>query len=61
MVDHTQRHQKKILPAAVKTRRAGLPFEPAPPVPSPFVGLPHQTEAVLVHLIGQDDPQEPPE
>lgn len=61
MVDHTKRHQKKTLQAAVKTRRAGLPFEPAHPVHSPFVGLPHQTEAVLVHLIGQDDPQEPPE
>ncbi|MBI6153444.1 hypothetical protein [Serratia surfactantfaciens] len=58
MVDHTRKHRKKILQAAVKTRRAGVAFVPAFPSTPSFVGLPHQTQAVLVHLIGHDDAQE---
>ncbi|ASL83623.1 MULTISPECIES: hypothetical protein [Serratia] len=58
MVDHTRKHRKKILQAAVNTRRAGLPFAADPPVAPPFIGLAHQTEAVLVHLVGHDDVQE---
>ncbi|OKB66515.1 hypothetical protein BHU62_11600 [Serratia marcescens] len=61
MVSHTQRHHKKILQAAAKTRRAGLAFIPPSPANPTFVSLAHQTEAVLVHLIGHDDAQEPPE
>ncbi len=58
MVDHTRKHRKKILQAAVKTRRAGLTFAPASPATSPFIGLHRQTQAVLIHLIGHDDAQE---
>ncbi|PYA52208.1 hypothetical protein [Serratia marcescens] len=58
MVDHTRKHRKKILQAAVKPRRAALPPAANPPATAHFIGLPHQTEAVLVHLVGDDDAQE---
>lgn len=58
MVDHTRKHRKKILQAAVKTRRAALPLAANSPATAHFIGLPHQTEAVLVHLVGHDDAQE---
>jgi len=58
MVDHTRKHRKKILQAAVKTRRAEPPFTADSPVTPPFIGLAHQTEAVLVHLVGHDGAQE---
>ncbi len=35
-----------------------MPFAADPPVAPPFIGLAHQTEAVLVHLVGHDDVQE---
>ncbi|HCR3023293.1 TPA: hypothetical protein ON323_002361 [Serratia marcescens] len=58
MVDHTRKHRKKILQAAVKTQRAGLPFTADSPATPPFIGLPHQPKAVLVHLVGHDGAQE---
>lgn len=58
MVDHTQKHRKKILQAAVKTRRAALPFIAAPPLQPPFAGATRQANPVLVHLIGYDGAQE---
>ncbi|HGO4160996.1 hypothetical protein [Serratia marcescens] len=58
MVDHTRKHRKKILQAAVRTQRAGLPFAADSPATPPFIALPHQPKAVLVHLVGHDGAQE---
>ncbi|EFW12481.1 hypothetical protein SSYM_1086 [Serratia symbiotica str. Tucson] len=55
MVDHTHRHKKKILQAAVITYRRPLAVIETMPSTLAFLGIDHATSPMLIYLIGDNN------